>query len=197
MLGRFILGAILLGRLASASTLVLPAADIFNLIAPFDQLDVFVQSPGTGFMDGFPLDLVGDGTDAWTSQAITGQHAMANGPTLTTLDHLILNLATKSDPVKLLVQVHYRGGDVRSVELSYDGQQWTFSQLPVGTFPGGSTTSTPTFSGQDPAGGPADPGGGPPNPATNATAVPEPRVLLVPGLLLLFTMRRLRYPTGI
>jgi hypothetical protein len=192
MLGRFILGTLLLGRLASASTLVVPADDIFKLIAPFDQLDVFVESPGTGFMDGVPLDLVGDGADAWTSRSINVLHAMANGPTLATLDHLVLNLATKSEPVKLLVQVHYHGGDVRSVELSYDGQQWTSTLLPLGSLPSGTTTTTQTFN--QPG---SDPAGGPPNPSSNASPVPEPRVLIVPGLLLLLGFRRLRYPTGI
>jgi hypothetical protein len=179
MCTRILFGALFCCGLGSAATLAVPFDQIFTNISLFDELDVLVQSSGTAFMDVSPLDLTGSDASGWTSTFLTDQHAIANGPALTGLSFLTLHLASKTDPVKLMVQTSYRGGGVRAMILSYDGSAWTLSPVPL---TGTTGNSNPSGLGNP---GSTGSGGNPPAGNTAVAAAPEPSLRGLAGLALL------------
>jgi hypothetical protein len=188
MYARIVFWAILCAGMASANTLlIVPTEEIFLNVPNFDQVDVYLQSPNAGFANDLPLDLTGPGTVDWSSFLLTDQHASAVGPALTGLDHLVLNLATKTDPVKLVVEVRFRGGQVRLVQMSYDGTDWSLSLLPLGGNPLAVSLNTGTGNGtfDNLSFGLPDSGGGPPGVTGAANPAPEPSPAGLAGLALL------------
>jgi hypothetical protein len=193
MLGRILVAATFFSGLAAAETLVVPIDQLFLNLPVFDQVTVVLTSSGAAFANSSPVYVAGPGTENWSSSYVTDQQAMANGPDLTGLDNLKLNLASQTEPVKLLVRFLYRGGQVGTVQLAYDGTAWSYSAVtPNGTSSGivfdsgtdpGSGGSGPT--GGNPTGptGPTGPGGNQTPGNTNAPATPEPSFALITGLL--------------
>jgi hypothetical protein len=158
---------------------MVPTDHLFLDLPIFDEVDITLTSSGTAFSDTLPVQLQGPGTDTWSSTFISQNLAVANGPALTALTFLRLNLATRSAPVTMVVRVRYQGGDVRAMQLSFDGSEWTYRAV-AGT--GGSQpsgfltldTGDPGPGGSDPGGNPPGPGGGNPPQVNAAVVVPEP-----------------------
>jgi len=180
--GKLILGLALFSGLAFASPLVIPVDQLFLGLSIFDELDVTLTSSGAAFVDTLPVQLDGPGTDTWSSTFVSQNVAMANGPALTALTFLQLNLAMQREPVTMVVKVRYQGGEVRSMQLSFDGSQWTYTALPGGSQPPNLLTFNTGGSGP----GGTDPGlsGGTP-PQNNGVVVPEPVTLSGVGLALM------------
>lgn len=195
---RILFGVLLCCGLASAEPLIVPIDQLFKNIPAFDALDAVIVSTGGAFADVSPLDLTGQGTDTWTSQVITDGHAIANGPELSGLSSMTLDMASKDLPVKVVVRVRYHGVELRAMLLIYDGTTWSLSTLPSGvpqvvlgttdgSTPGDGGLGTPGFTG--PPSGPNPSGSNPsgPNPSgpTDSASVPEPSLTSVAGLALL------------
>src|SRR5262245_49187008 len=158
MLGRITLGLMVFGGLALAEQVAIPLGEAFQHTPLFDELDVTLQSTGNVFVDASPLVIEGLGTEDWLSFFVESQLATSNGSPASGLTALKLNLLTKTDPIRIILRLRFKGSDVRAVQYDFNGTEWFITEVPLSDSGSGATGSG-GLAGGGGLGGPGGTGG--------------------------------------